>query len=127
MNVYKVKYQRRRLETIPSTGQHSTSQQEQDEWGPEWDAACKVMRMDKKSKMKHSIEFEVETMMKDINILRYFKHENVVQMLDVVHIPDSQTWFPFSTVLLLMKLCDGDLSQVSDVCNNNRIPLGQAM
>ena len=121
--VYQVRYQRRRVKTIPSTGQPSTSQQVQFVWGPEWEAACKVMKMDEHGDEKHPIEGEVEYLLQDIQTLRYLKHENIVQMLDVVHIPDTETRFPFSTVLLLMELCHGDLSQVSKVCDKTLVPL----
>ena len=123
--VYKVKYQRKRLEITSDTSQPNTSPKKQFNyvWGPEWSAACKVMRLDKEAKKTYTLKSEVNSLLGDINILRYLKHENVVQMLDVVHIPDTETRFPFSTVLMLMELCDGDLFQVSDVCDDDLIPL----
>ena len=63
------------------------------------------MKMDEHGDEKHPIEGEVEYLLQDIQTVRYLKHENVVQMLDVVHIPHTQTRFPFSTVLLLMEFC----------------------
>lgn len=58
----------------------------------------------------------MDRMMADILALRWLKQENIVRMLNTVTIPDSRTHFPFSTVLLLMELCDGTVAEICRLC-----------
>ena len=48
-------------------------------------------------------------MLADMHALRYIKHKNLVKYYDTIAIPDTKTGFPYSTVLVLTELCDGDL------------------
>ena len=120
--VYKVKCQMRVYEPQesdkPSSSQGpSTSQSKPDVWGPDWDAACKVMRLSNPGN-KQKLKYRVDRLLHDFLSLRYLQHENIVQMLDMVTIPDSGTHFPYSTVLLLMEVCDGDLIHIYGKCTN---------
>ena len=124
--VYKVKCQMRVYEPQesdqPSSSQGpSTSQSKPDVWGPDWDAACKVMRLTNPGN-KQKLKYRVDRLLHDFLSLRYLQHENIVQMLDMVTIPDSGTHFPYSTVLLLMEVCDGALIHISEKCTGDLIP-----
>ncbi|XP_054167575.1 uncharacterized protein LOC128964944 [Oppia nitens] len=68
--------------------------------------ACKVMRFNPN---KADYKKKVETMLADMYQLRYLKHDNIVQFVDIIGVPDSQTGFPYSSLLVLMDMCDNDL------------------
>ena len=124
--VYKVQCQTRTVKVVESA-QPSSSRASKPKllyiWGSAWDAACKIMRVTKKTE-KSKLDYRVNRLLQDFLPLRYLKHENIVQMLDMVTIPDSNTLFPYSTVLLLMELCDGDLVHIKSQCANGLIPHG---
>ena len=84
--------------------------------GREFSAACKVIRLKKAWKDDHD-DFVVcvNQMLDDMHALRYIKHKNLVKYYDTISIPDTKTKFPYSTVLVLMELCDGDLDQVIEL------------
>ncbi|XP_054167566.1 uncharacterized protein LOC128964935 [Oppia nitens] len=71
--------------------------------------ACKVMRYTSGSS---SFRRRVEAMLTDMNQLRYLRHNNIVQFIDIIGIPDSQTGFPYSSILIMMDKCDGDLNSL---------------
>ena len=124
--VYKVKCQTRVVKLVdsdqPSSSQGaSTSKRILYIWGPAWDAACKIMRFPNRGK-KPKIQYRVDRLLQDFLTLRYLKQENIVQMLNMVAIPDSDTRFPYSTVLLLMEVCDGDLLAIQNNCPYGLIP-----
>ena len=68
------------------------------------------------------LDYRVNRLLQDLLALRYLKHENIVQMLDLVTIPDSNTLLPYSTILLLMELCDEDLVHTKNQCPGSLIP-----
>ena len=84
--------------------------------GREFLAACKVIRL-KKAWKDEEEEFVlcVNQMLNDMHALRYIKHKNLVKYYDTIALPDTKTKFPYSTVLVLMELCDNDLEQVIDL------------
>ena len=88
-------------------------------WGPPVEAAIKVMHLNDSS----DLNMNVNDMMKDVYILQNLKHLNIVEYLDVIMIPDSKTHFPFSTVLLCLDLCDGDLMEIKWEFPDQIIPL----
>ena len=51
-------------------------------------------------------------LVQDINVCLGLDHENIVRYLDVITIPDETTRFPYSTILILMPLCHGDLFDI---------------
>ena len=81
--------------------------------GRDFWAACKVIRLNQQWR-DQGLDFGycVNLMLKDMHALRYIKHKNLVKYYDCIPIPDTQSGFPYSTVLLLMEFCDGDLDQV---------------
>ena len=68
--------------------------------------ACKVMRPTTQE------FFDVSATLRDMHILRYLKHENICNIIDIMGIPDIKTGFPFSVVCLVTKLCDTDLELI---------------
>ena len=46
-----------------------------------------------------------------------FKAPNLIPYLDVITIPDSHTRFPYSAMLILMPICNGDLTDIIDEFN----------
>ena len=76
----------------------------------------KLIRLKKAWKDDHD-DFVVcvNQMLDDMHALRYIKHKNLVKYYDTISIPDTKTKFPYSTVLVLMELCDGDLDQVIEL------------
>ena len=89
------------------------------QWDTPSSAACKLMRLDPKFRdMGVPHRARVNLMLRDILGLRYLQHENIVQLIDLIAIPDSQTYFPYSTVLILMELCDGDLVGIYEACSS---------
>ena len=133
--VYKVQCRRRVVEVVdpdqlqnqPSTSRATRTRKHNPTyiywymWEPAWDAACKIMRFHTSDK-NQELDNRVDKLLLDFLTLRYFKHENIVQMLDLVPIPDSDTHFPYSTVLLLMEVCDGALKHISNKCTGDLIP-----
>ena len=81
-------------------------------------AACKIMRLKLKYRQENrEMQLCVNNMLKDFLALRYVNYKNIVKYLDIIALPDSITKFPYSTVLVLMQLCDGDLMTIIDLCN----------
>ena len=81
-------------------------------------AAVKIMRLKPEYRQENrELQLTVQNMLKDFLALRYVNHENIVKYLDVIALPDAITKFPYSTVLVLMELCDGDLMTIIDLCN----------
>ena len=81
-------------------------------------AAVKIMRLKLKYRQENrEIQITVQNMLKDFLALRYVNHENIVKYLDIIALPDTITKFPYSTVLVLMELCDCDLLKIIDLCN----------
>ena len=100
-SVWRVTCQKRELHGLPGIP------------GRQFWAACKVIRLrteliDDDQDFVHS----VNQMLADMHALRYIKHKNIVKYYETIAIPDTKTKFPYSTVLVLMELCDGDLEQV---------------
>ena len=113
--VWSVMYQRR---IGPKKSETENPENHVNQWDVPSSAACKLMRFPEDIKKSGiSLQSRWTFMMKDMSALRYLKHENIVQMIDLSAIQDSQTRFPYSTVLLLLELCDGDLVAISDACN----------
>ena len=126
--VYQVKYQQKfaniSQQTGTGRGRGTGTVQVTYTWGPTRVAACKLLRLQEEDSFNlEDLGVKVKEILHDFLALRYLKHPNIVQLLDVVHIPDTQTRFPMSTVLLLMELCDRDLNDVSNECYNYIIPL----
>ena len=42
-------------------------------------------------------------------------NKNMVHIIDVICVPDSRTHFPFSSILMLMELCNGDLIDLGEI------------
>ncbi|XP_054162942.1 probable serine/threonine-protein kinase fhkB [Oppia nitens] len=72
--------------------------------------ACKVMRFTSGS--TSNFLNRVKSMLIDMNRLRHLRHNNIVQFIDIIGIPDSLTGFPYSSILIMMDKCDGDLNSL---------------
>ena len=89
-----------------------------DECDTSFMAAFEIMRLKLKYRQENrELQLTVQNMLKDFLALRYINHVNIVKYLDIIALPDSITMFPYSTVLVLMELCDGDLMTIIDLCN----------
>ena len=109
--VWRVVCQKRQLHGLPGIP------------GREFWAACKVIRLRTEFRDSNWDWFlSVNAVLKDMHALRYVNHKNLVKYYDIIPIPDTQTKFPYSTVLVLMELCDGDLQDVIDL-NGGPLPL----
>lgn len=98
-------------------------------WGPPMEAACKVLRLKTKHKnAKKDLSKCMADLMRDYLVLRYEKdpkdpvNHNLIRLYDFVAIPDTKTGFPYSTVLMLMELCTGDLNKIAGVFYHTGIP-----
>ena len=114
--VWEVKCQRR---IGPKKSETENPENHVNQWDVPLPAACKLMRLNPKFRemgVPHNVR--VNIMLRDIHGLRYFQHENIVQMIDFIAIPDSRTHFPYSTLLILMELCDGTLAGIGKACNS---------
>ena len=56
-------------------------------------------------------------LVQDINACMGLDHRNIVRYLDVITIPDETTHFPYSTILILMPLCHGDVFNMLECIN----------
>ena len=72
--------------------------------------ACKLVRLEQSGDT--TLKEAVDAMMADMLVLRYLQHKNIIKFIDFVGIPDSQTGFLFSNVLMFMELMDGDLANI---------------
>ena len=54
----------------------------------------------------------IKSMLQDIHICSSLSHSNIIPYLEVITIPDEQTHFPFSTTLIFMPLCHGDMTDM---------------
>ena len=103
----------------PKKSESENPQNHVNQWDTPSSAACKLMRLNPKFRdMGVHHRARVNLMLRDIHGLRYLQHENIVQLIDLIAIPDSQTYFPYSTVLILMELCDGDLVGIYEACSS---------
>ncbi|XP_054167574.1 striated muscle-specific serine/threonine-protein kinase-like [Oppia nitens] len=69
--------------------------------------ACKVMTY--KNSQFGNVRNSVNTMLADLQRLQFIEHKNIVKYVDFIGIPDPQTGFPYSRILMLMELCNGDI------------------
>ena len=100
--VWSVMYQRR---IGPKKSETENPENHVNQWDVPSSAACKLMRFPEDIKKSGiSLQSRWTFMIKDMSALRYLQHENIVQMIDLIAIPDSQTRFPYSTVRLLMEI-----------------------
>ena len=54
----------------------------------------------------------IKSMLQDIHICSSLSHSNIMPYLEVITIPDEQTHFPFSSILIFMPLCHGDMTDM---------------
>ena len=72
--------------------------------------ACKVVNLKMFKSGSISVEKAVKNMLKESEITKNLKHDNVVSIEHVFNIHDEETGFPKIRSLLFMELCDGVLS-----------------
>ncbi|CAG2104550.1 unnamed protein product [Medioppia subpectinata] len=96
-------------------------------WGRTRQMACKVFFF--QDLQNWQIEENVAAFMTDMFILQSLpSHDNIVDTVDIVGIPDAQTGFPYSVVCLFTELCDGDLqSIIVEPLNQNGMPEAQVL
>ncbi|XP_054167568.1 uncharacterized protein LOC128964938 [Oppia nitens] len=70
--------------------------------------ACKVMTYFYNG--RGNIRSCVNILLADMQRLQFLKHDNIVKYVDFIGIPDPLTGFPYSRVLMLMELCNGDIN-----------------
>ena len=77
--------------------------------------AVKIIKLDASANTPHLIP-AVNAMLTDITAIRYIKHQNIVELIDYMTIPDRTTGFPFTSIALFMDLCAGSLNDIRNLC-----------
>ncbi|CAG2165908.1 unnamed protein product [Oppiella nova] len=72
--------------------------------------ACKVVRLEGIG----DLHFDVSNAISDMTNLLFLNHPNIVGFFDIINIPDRETAFPFTRILVFMELCAGDLHKIMD-------------
>ena len=101
-NVWLVDYKKR----VPVTNETP------DGWSQEMRAAAKIMRLREADQEDgEDVTKCVKYLLIEMRALHRLTNfnKNMVHLLDVICVPDSRTHFPFSSVLMLMEACHGDL------------------
>ena len=106
--VYRVKCQRKVQQRRDSSA--SDRQGPKLVWGGDFECAAKLMRLKRSSKLP--LIDKVNEMCHDLDTFKVIEHENIISMLDHILIPDSETYFPYSTLIILMDLCHGNLIDI---------------
>ena len=113
-DVWKAEYKRKNQ--ILKKNEDGVTELVGEEWNKPSVAACKVLRLKEMYRIRRAVLAQViNIMLRDMHALRYLKHKNIIQYIDLIAIPDSHTGFPYSTVLLLMELCDGDMNDIIEI------------
>ena len=61
----------------------------------------------------------VNAMLEDIYHLQHIQHKNIVGIKDWMSMADKNTGFPFSSVVIFMELCKGDLFEIMEKAPRN--------
>ena len=87
-------------------------------WSKEIPGAAKIMHLKESDILSgKDLRESVDELLEEMRTLQHLTNfnKNMVHLIDAICVPDSQTHFPFSTIVILMELCHGNLITLCDI------------